>query len=117
MTGKIKLRKGMQPVDKSEREKRVETSENRNSFSPDTIKFLKEEFNQAWSHYRHLENGRNKYVGFSFTLILGTVGFIAAILNQYDGLRINSEWITFGILLFTSTYLHKSAYLYFSVPW
>lgn len=41
------------------------------------------ELNQAWDHYRHLEETRTKFLNFFFTMFLGSVGFLITLFNQY----------------------------------
>jgi hypothetical protein len=47
---------------------------------------LIQEFQQAWEHYRHIENERLWYVYFWFLVVLGAGGFAATIVGQgsYD---------------------------------
>lgn len=63
--------------------------------------FLREEFNQAWSHYRHIESERNKFLGFAFTLILGSTGFIIAIMKDFDPTS-DSLWVIIGLSVFVN---------------
>jgi hypothetical protein len=48
---------------------------------PDTRDFLVREFDQAWSHYRHLKNTRSQYLGFFFTVTLAATGAGAAVVR------------------------------------
>jgi hypothetical protein len=57
---------------------------NNESFSSEALDFFKEEFKEAWSHYRHIEDQRSKYLGISFTIVLGTIGYIAAIAKYFS---------------------------------
>src|SRR5262249_20954793 len=40
---------------------------------------LLEEFRQAWAHYRHVENEKNHYVNYFFTVTLGVFCFALAL--------------------------------------
>jgi hypothetical protein len=40
---------------------------------------LLQEFNQAWDHYRHLENVRTKYMNFFFTAVFAVFGLYTAL--------------------------------------
>lgn len=42
------------------------------------------EASQAWDHYRHVENQRNQYVAFSFTVALASLGLVASIAASAD---------------------------------
>lgn len=66
------------------------------------LNFLKEEFNQAWAHYRHVENGRDAYLRFGLTLMLGTVGYLGAIARVFDPSTDSYWWIVAGIFVFTT---------------
>lgn len=57
------------------------------------------EFKEAWLHYRHVENNRTKYLGFFFTIILTSIGFIVTILYN-DGKFVSpNQPVTFGLLI------------------
>jgi len=43
---------------------------------------LTREFDQAWNHYRHLESLRSQYLGFFFTLTIGTAAFAVPALRK-----------------------------------
>lgn len=57
------------------------------------------EFHEAWEHYRHLENGRAKYLGFFFTILFAIVGFIVSIINKEGGIKEIEHTIWFGLIL------------------
>ncbi len=43
---------------------------------------LLQEFQQAWNHYRHLENERAWSLGFMFTITIASIGWIGKILSD-----------------------------------
>jgi hypothetical protein len=42
---------------------------------------LKQEFSEAWSHYRHIENARSAYFAFAVTAIGGVLAFVASLIK------------------------------------
>ena len=62
---------------------------------------LLQELDQSWEHYRHLEDTRVKYLGFYFTILLGSIGIVATIgprvPQKPDGIAL--------LLVFASAYL------------
>jgi Na+-driven multidrug efflux pump len=54
-----------------------------------SAEFLIELFKEAYNHYRHLENQRNQYMIFYFTLLIGSVGLITAIISKENPLDHN----------------------------
>jgi hypothetical protein len=57
---------------------------------------LQQEFSEAWAHYRHLEVSRSKYLGFFFTVILATSGFVITIFKEFSSSQ--EPWVYFGLL-------------------
>ncbi|NKI30586.1 hypothetical protein [Croceivirga thetidis] len=45
------------------------------------INVLLAEYSQAWSHYRHLENTRIRYMNFFFTALFAIIGLYSTLLN------------------------------------
>ncbi len=43
---------------------------------------LLQEFQEAWNHYRHLENERSWSLGFLITITIASIGFMANILGE-----------------------------------
>lgn len=43
---------------------------------------LLQEFQEAWNHYRHLENERSWSLAFMFTITIGAIGWIGKILSE-----------------------------------
>jgi hypothetical protein len=43
--------------------------------------FVASEYSEAWSHYRHVENSRLQYLGFFFTVTLGSAALAIPILS------------------------------------
>jgi cation transporter-like permease len=50
---------------------------------------LLKEFDQAWAHYRHLENERSWLIGFMFTIVLGAIGWAVKIFNKTESVNAN----------------------------
>lgn len=48
----------------------------------DSRDLLLQEFQEAWNHYRHLENERSWSLGFLFTITMASVGWTAKILSE-----------------------------------
>jgi hypothetical protein len=61
------------------------------------VNFLLDQYNQAWSHYRHTESMRTQYLGFFFTVLLGSAAFALPILRSSDD---SPEAAATGTLLF-----------------
>ena len=57
--------------------------------------FLIGEYQQAWDHYRHIENARTQYLGFFFTASLGGVALAAPILAANAG-RLDIQLVSLG---------------------
>jgi hypothetical protein len=49
------------------------------TLDPDVRAALTAESNQAWEHYRHIENQRNSCIGFFLTAVLGFIALIGTI--------------------------------------
>lgn len=48
------------------------------------MSFLLDQYNQAWSHYRHTESMRTQYLGFYFTVLIGSSAFALPILRSSE---------------------------------
>lgn len=71
------------------------------------------DFNQVWSHYRHVENERNQFTGYFFTALLASIGFFVAFLSSTQ--RPNFGWSVVGTVLFTHVFSVISFVIYSSV--
>ena len=60
---------------------------------------LVREWEQAWSHYRHLESTRSQYVGFFFTVQLAAVGLAVGLAKDVDSNEQTA--VTFGLMVLT----------------
>ena len=58
---------------------------------------LLHEFQEAWSHYRHIEESRSQYLGFFFIVMLSSIGFLISLSQNLD--LMTSSWSVFGILI------------------
>ena len=50
--------------------------------------FLLSELSQAWTHYRHLEETRLKYLSFFATVILATSGFLVSLMRDFGSFKV-----------------------------
>lgn len=57
---------------------------------------LQQEFSEAWAHYRHLEASRSKYLGFFFTVLIATSGFVLTIFKDFGDSQ--EPWVYFGLI-------------------
>ncbi|HTX67955.1 MAG TPA: hypothetical protein VMH50_02265, partial [Thermoleophilia bacterium] len=71
---------------------------------------LEREWEQAWTHYRHLESSRMQYLGFFFTVLLGAVT-VAAALAKY----LPSALATLAIAALTFLVFLLAVSLYISI--
>lgn len=55
----------------------MDTLQNK-QLAPHQFELLKQEFMEAWSHYRHLEADRTSYLTLFFILIAGSIGLLTA---------------------------------------
>lgn len=62
----------------------------------DSKELLLEEFKEAWSHYRHLELSRSRYLGFFFTITIASLGLIVTFFKDFQTQE--GPWLYFGIL-------------------
>lgn len=58
---------------------------------------LDQEFKEAWSHYRHVESDRSRYLSFFFTIVLATIGFLITITKDIGSGSTLSPWFIPGI--------------------
>jgi hypothetical protein len=68
-----------------------------------TQTYLLAEITQAWTHYRHLEETRTKYLSFFATVILTSSGFLVTLLkdiDKFDPAQFIASLSIFGFLLF-----------------
>jgi hypothetical protein len=63
----------------------------------DEKKLLMSELDQAWAHYRHLEETRTKYLNFFFTILLGSAAFWGTVLRR-ENLEPNA--VIFGFYVY-----------------
>ena len=63
------------------------------------IELLIEEYRQAWSHYRHLEGVRERYLNFFFTLLLAVLGLGVTLIGLQSGTFVINHWNITGVLL------------------
>lgn len=56
------------------------------SSKEDERELLNNEFQQAWEHYRHLENARATYMQFFYTVIFAAFGFLITLHEQFKEL-------------------------------
>ncbi|MEM9649400.1 MAG: hypothetical protein AAF969_13050, partial [Bacteroidota bacterium] len=59
---------------------------------------LLSEYNQAWEHYRHLENARTRYMNFFFTALFAIIGLYSTLLN-IDEFKLGGLQVVLGIIL------------------
>jgi hypothetical protein len=52
-----------------------------NPLNKNSETLFRSELDQAWSHYRHLEETRTKYLNFFFTIFLASIGFILTLIT------------------------------------
>lgn len=74
---------------------------------------LKNEFDQAWQHYRHVEVARNTFLGFILTIIIGSIGL--ALTGSTDLLSPNEIMflgIFFLAFLISLTLVYMAAAVY-----
>jgi hypothetical protein len=76
------------------------------------IEFTMREWEQAWSHTRHLESMRAQYLGFFFTAVLGVTAIAGPRLAD-DSLRTPSSLLTVAILALGLQLL--SGFLYLAI--
>ena len=73
---------------------------------------LKQELDQAWNHYRHLEDIRTKYLNFFFTIFLASIGFVLTLFKDVaSSVSLDLVWgisIFFLILYFISQIIFAS---------
>jgi hypothetical protein len=67
------------------------------TLSPDVRAALTAEANQAWEHYRHVENQRNSYIGFFLTAVLGFIALIGTISAIVKSSYVGWPLISLGI--------------------
>ncbi len=68
-----------------------------------TEKYLLAEMAQAWSHYRHLEETRTKYLSFFATVVLTAAGFLVTLIKdagRFDPTHFIGATSVFCLLLF-----------------
>lgn len=58
-----------------------------------------DELNHAWAHYRHLENGRTKYMNFFFTALFAVIGLYSAFVKIHQSNTVELELMTGFFLL------------------
>lgn len=76
-------------------------------FKNQTESFLLAELSQAWTHYRHLEETRTKYLAFFATVILTSCGFLVTLLkdiNKFDQVQLTASISIFCFLLFVFSF-------------
>lgn len=91
---------------------------------------LKQEFTEAWNHYRHLENDRTRYLGFFFTLLIASIGLLLNALATVSPTSPTPYWFVPGVFLlawlfdalslFIYANIKKSAFIlrhYFNIMW
>jgi hypothetical protein len=76
------------------------------------IEFTMREWEQAWSHTRHLESMRAQYLGFFFTAVLGVTAIAGPRLAE-DSLRTSSSLLTVAVLALGLQLL--SGFLYLAI--
>jgi hypothetical protein len=67
-----------------------------------TEAYLLSEATQAWTHYRHMEETRTKYLSFFATVILTSAGFLVTILkdiDKFEPVQLIASMSVFGFLL------------------
>ncbi len=72
-----------------------------------TEAYLLAEIAQAWSHYRHLEETRTKYLAFFATVILTSGGFLVTLLkdlDKFDQVQLIASISAFCFLLFVFSF-------------
>ena len=62
---------------------------------------LKAELDQAWSHYRHLEETRGKYLNFFFTIFLASIGFMLTLAKDFDVKVTVETYFGFAVFVFS----------------
>jgi hypothetical protein len=65
--------------------------------------FLSGEVSQAWTHYRHIEETRTKYLSFFATVVLGSSGFLITVLKDlknFDPIQLVVSLSIFVLFLF-----------------
>ena len=62
--------------------------------------FLEHEFREAWTHYRHIENDRTKYLGYFFGVLTASMGFLLILLRGNLPWEDNTRWLIPGIFSF-----------------
>ena len=61
--------------------------------------FFKSEMDQAWNHYRHLEETRTKYLNFFFTIFLASIGFALTTIKTNSNLSID-QYFGYAVFVF-----------------
>lgn len=72
-----------------------------------TEAFLLAEATQAWTHYRHLEETRTKYLAFFATVVLTSGGFLVTLLKDIDKFKpalLTGALALFCVLLFVFSF-------------
>ncbi len=86
--------------DKEDREEVLRSLRQREALwglGEDEKKLLMSELDQAWAHYRHLEETRTKYLNFFFTILLGSAAFWGTVLRR-ENLEPNA--VIFGFYVY-----------------
>jgi heme/copper-type cytochrome/quinol oxidase subunit 4 len=81
--------------------------------------FLLREFQEAWTQYRHIESMRVQYLGFFFTVILGSLGFAITMLKDLSGKNVSllffgllsMIWVLNWLTIFLYTSVRKSGFV------
>jgi hypothetical protein len=73
---------------------------------------LREEFSQAWQHFRHLESMRSQYLAFAFTITLAALAAAIPLIGDIGGASGNTLLV---VGVFVSLYCLIIGLLFFSV--
>ena len=79
------------------------------------FELVKQEFTEAWNHYRHIENGRNHYLGFFFAVLTASIGLL---LNAIATLKPGTPtpyWFIPGVFLLVWVFDALSLFVYASI--
>ncbi|GEO09494.1 hypothetical protein [Segetibacter aerophilus] len=75
--------------------------------------FVTEEFRQAWTHYRHLEEGRVKAMNFFYTVLFVVVGLSLTVIKDFDKRYLT--WVLLGIFVLFFCLNIFSLYIYLNI--
>lgn len=76
---------------------------------------IKQEYCEAWNHYRHMEIDRSRYLGFLFTFLIASIAFL---LNTFSKLDMSKElpiWLFLMVYFLLSIINLLSIFIYTNI--